>query len=70
MGIITAERIAELIEEAPGWALVALTMPQEGLRVAMRWRSTSTAPSIRPHRSTRVRSWPCRCRRATAGSFW
>ena len=32
MGIITAERIADLIEEAPGWALVALTMPQERLR--------------------------------------
>lgn len=36
MGIITAERIAELIEEAPGWALVALTVPQEGLREAGR----------------------------------
>ncbi|MBD8546069.1 DUF6771 family protein [Sphingomonas sp. CFBP 8760] len=36
MGIITVERIAELIEEAPGWALVALTMPQEGLREAAR----------------------------------
>ncbi len=36
MGIITVERIAELIEDAPGWALVALTMPQEGLREAAR----------------------------------
>lgn len=36
MGIITVERIAELIEKAPGWALVALTMPQEGLRDAAR----------------------------------
>lgn len=36
MGIITVERIAELIEEAPGWSLVALTMPQEGLRDAAR----------------------------------
>lgn len=36
MGIITVERIAALIEEAPGWSLVALTMPQEGLREAAR----------------------------------
>lgn len=36
MGIITVERTAELIEGAPSWALVALTMPQEGLREAAR----------------------------------
>ena len=30
--MITAERIADLIEQAPGWALVALTVPQERLR--------------------------------------
>lgn len=36
MGIITVERIAELIEDAPGWALVGLTVPQEGLREAAR----------------------------------
>jgi hypothetical protein len=30
--IITAERIADLIEQAPGWALVGLTVPQERLR--------------------------------------
>ncbi len=36
MGIITVERIAELIEDAPGWALVALTVPQEGIREAAR----------------------------------
>lgn len=36
MGIITVERIAELIEEAPGWSLVGLTVPQEGLREAAR----------------------------------
>ena len=36
MGIITVERIAALIEEAPGWSLVALTMSQEALRDAAR----------------------------------
>ncbi len=36
MGVITVERIAELIEDAPGWALVALTVPQDGLREAAR----------------------------------
>jgi len=30
--VITAERIADLIEHAPGWALVGLTVPQERLR--------------------------------------
>jgi hypothetical protein len=34
--VITAERIADLIEQAPGWALVALTVPQERLRAAAR----------------------------------
>jgi hypothetical protein len=34
--VITAERIADLIEQAPGWALVALTMPQERLRAEAR----------------------------------
>ena len=32
MASITPERIAEIIETAPGWALVALTVPQERLR--------------------------------------
>jgi hypothetical protein len=31
-GIITAERISELIANAPAWALIGLTMPQERLR--------------------------------------
>jgi hypothetical protein len=35
-GLITAERIAELIEQAPGWALVGLTVPQERLRADAR----------------------------------
>lgn len=34
--MITAERIANLIEQAPGWALVALTVPQERLRADAR----------------------------------
>lgn len=34
--VITAERIADLIEQAPGWALVALTVPQEQLRADAR----------------------------------
>jgi hypothetical protein len=34
--VITAERIADLIEQAPGWALVALTVPQERLRADAR----------------------------------
>lgn len=29
--LITAERIADLIEWTPGWALVGLTVPQERL---------------------------------------
>ncbi|RKE47360.1 MULTISPECIES: DUF6771 family protein [unclassified Sphingomonas] len=33
---ITAERIADLIEQAPGWALVGLTVPQERLRADAR----------------------------------
>jgi hypothetical protein len=32
MASITPERIADIIETAPGWALVALTVPQERLR--------------------------------------
>lgn len=36
MGIVTVERIADLIDQAPGWALIALSMPQEGLRGAAR----------------------------------
>jgi hypothetical protein len=31
VSVITVERIADLIEQAPGWALVGLTVPQEGL---------------------------------------
>lgn len=35
--VITAERIADLIEQPPpGWTLVALTVPQEGLRADAR----------------------------------
>jgi hypothetical protein len=34
--VITAERIADLIEQAPGGALVALTVPQERLRADAR----------------------------------
>jgi len=34
--VITAERIADLIEHAPGWALVGLTVPQERLRADAR----------------------------------
>ena len=32
MAGITPERIAEIIARAPGWALVALTVPQDRLR--------------------------------------
>ncbi|QCB40997.1 hypothetical protein E5673_01120 [Sphingomonas sp. PAMC26645] len=34
--LITAERIADLIKQAPGWALVGLTVPQERLRADAR----------------------------------
>lgn len=34
--MITPERIADLIDEAPGWALVALSVPQERLRADAR----------------------------------
>ena len=34
--VITAELIADLIEQAPGWALVVLTVPQERLRADAR----------------------------------
>jgi hypothetical protein len=34
--VITAERIADLIEQAPEWALVGLTVPQERLRADAR----------------------------------
>lgn len=30
--LITPERIAALIEDAPAWALIGLTAPREGLR--------------------------------------
>jgi hypothetical protein len=33
-GIITAERIASLIENAPTWALIGLAAPGESLRAA------------------------------------
>lgn len=36
MASVTAERIADLIEQAPSWALVALTVPQERLRADAR----------------------------------
>lgn len=32
VGVITPERIKQLIEEAPAWAKVALTVPNERLR--------------------------------------
>jgi len=35
-GVITPERIAALIEDAPAWALVGLTAPREGLRADAR----------------------------------
>jgi len=34
--VITAERSADLIEQAPGWAFVGLTVPQERLRADAR----------------------------------
>ena len=34
--VITTERIADLIEQVPGWALVGLTLPQERLRADAR----------------------------------
>lgn len=34
--VITPERIGELIGDAPGWALVALTVPNERLRADAR----------------------------------
>lgn len=34
--VITPERIASLIEDAPAWALVGLTAPREGLRADAR----------------------------------
>lgn len=34
VGMITAERIASLIEDAPTWALVGLAAPGESLRAA------------------------------------
>lgn len=34
--VITAERIADLIEQAPGWALAGLTVPQKQLRADAR----------------------------------
>jgi hypothetical protein len=36
VSMITAERIADLLEQAPGWALVGLTVPQERLRADAR----------------------------------
>ena len=33
-GMITAERIASLIKDAPDWALISLTAPGESLRAA------------------------------------
>lgn len=31
-GIITAERIASLIEDAPAWSLIGLTAPRDQMR--------------------------------------
>ena len=36
MAVITAERIAQIIEQAPAWSLVGLTVPKEPLRDAAR----------------------------------
>ena len=36
MGIISAEVIADIIDQAPAWALVGLTVPKEPLRDAAR----------------------------------
>jgi hypothetical protein len=33
-GMITAERIASLIQDAPAWALIGLAAPGESLRAA------------------------------------
>jgi len=33
-GMVTAERIASLIEDAPAWALIGLTAPDDSLRAA------------------------------------
>lgn len=33
-GVITAERIASLIDDAPAWALIGLAAPGERLRAA------------------------------------
>jgi hypothetical protein len=35
-GVITPERIAAIIEDAPAWALIGLTAPREGLRADAR----------------------------------
>jgi hypothetical protein len=34
--VISPERIAAIIEDAPAWALIGLTAPREGLRVGVR----------------------------------
>ena len=34
--VISPERIAALIEDAPAWALIGLTAPREGLRADAR----------------------------------
>ncbi|MES3055861.1 hypothetical protein O6V14_09480 [Sphingomonas faeni] len=34
--VITPERIAAIIEDAPAWALIGLTAPREGLRADAR----------------------------------
>ena len=36
MAIITADRIAEIIEDAPAWAIVGLSVSKEPLRDAAR----------------------------------
>lgn len=36
MGTISAEHIADIIDQAPAWALVGLTVPKEPLRDAAR----------------------------------
>jgi hypothetical protein len=43
--VITAERTEGLIEEAPGWALVELTVPKERLRADARREVTRHAYS-------------------------
>jgi hypothetical protein len=35
-GVISPERIAAIVEDAPAWALIGLTAPREGVRADAR----------------------------------